>query len=283
MKANALERYPVPGYPTQQEVLLNPRLIRRSMSSPIRRLLETGISGTMAVLVPLSGCEREPGGQGGPPPIEQTEGKDPTSTKTVTRPKANQNTLLVAPIFVHGEGRGAVGCVVSAPPAFLSEEEGLSVIKEELSKKGVELENKKIVFNKISMHKESWRQDKGPKFLETDLTNDNEQVIIEFVSADDYFDLGGKSSQSTVQSYDFQKVTQELRSELENQADRGVFGVFYDPLVKIDYSKSFQQGPKLTSKERWELRQNTAKTEAKECLRQQAQDFAQWLSDNKVL
>ena len=45
----------------------------------------------------------------------------------------------VAPIFVHGEGRGASGCIVMNPPVFLSEEEALQILGEELARAGIKL------------------------------------------------------------------------------------------------------------------------------------------------
>lgn len=50
-----------------------------------------------------------------------------------------EGTISVAPILEHGKGRGATGCVVISPPVFLSEEEALQVVKEELAKHGVQL------------------------------------------------------------------------------------------------------------------------------------------------
>ncbi len=52
---------------------------------------------------------------------------------------AEGERVSVAPIFEHGEGRGATGCVVISPPVFLSEEEALQIVKEELAKHGVKL------------------------------------------------------------------------------------------------------------------------------------------------
>ena len=52
-------------------------------------------------------------------------GPNPTQTNAVA---------IVAPIFQHGEGRGATGCIVMSPPVFLSEEEALLVVREELGK-----------------------------------------------------------------------------------------------------------------------------------------------------
>ena len=47
--------------------------------------------------------------------------------------------IIVAPIFEHGAGRGAEGCRAVAPPVFLSEEEGMQILREELAKHGVQL------------------------------------------------------------------------------------------------------------------------------------------------
>ena len=46
---------------------------------------------------------------------------------------------VVAPIFAHGDGRAYMGCVAVSSPVFLSEEEALQIIKEELAKEGIEL------------------------------------------------------------------------------------------------------------------------------------------------
>ncbi|NLH18118.1 MAG: hypothetical protein GX455_16200 [Phycisphaerae bacterium] len=283
MKTKQIEGYRIPAYPTQQEVLQNPKLMRRSLSAPVRRLLETGVSGAIALLVPLSGCDRDTGGQAGPPPTEQIEGQGSNTESSPAAKKTSYKGFLVASIFEHGEGRGATGCIVTAPPVFLTEEEGLSVIKEELSAKGLELMDKKIVFKKIPMHQDSWRSSEGSKYLETDLSNDNEQVIIEFVSVDDYYDLGGQMSGSTAQSFDFLKVSRQLRDALRKKAGRGVYGVFYDPMVRIDYSKMSQETPDGQVWKSWEQRRLEAKTEAKDLLRKQVQDFSQWLRDQKVI
>lgn len=47
--------------------------------------------------------------------------------------------MSVAPIFEHGEGRGATGCVVIVPPAFLAEDEALQIVNEELAQHGIQL------------------------------------------------------------------------------------------------------------------------------------------------
>lgn len=46
---------------------------------------------------------------------------------------------IVAPIFEHGKGRGLTGCIVVSPPVFLSEEEAMQIVREELGKHGIQL------------------------------------------------------------------------------------------------------------------------------------------------
>ncbi len=53
--------------------------------------------------------------------------------------------ISVAPIFEHGEGRGATGCVVIVPPVFLSEEEALQIANEELAQHRIQLVNGTVV------------------------------------------------------------------------------------------------------------------------------------------
>ena len=50
---------------------------------------------------------------------------------------ASKNYLNVAPVFVHGEGTGYMGCVMIVPPVFLSEQEALAVIKNEAENSGL--------------------------------------------------------------------------------------------------------------------------------------------------
>lgn len=52
----------------------------------------------------------------------------------------NEPASMVAPLFVHGQGRGALGCVAVSPPVFLSEAEGRAVIEEELRTVGLSFE-----------------------------------------------------------------------------------------------------------------------------------------------
>jgi hypothetical protein len=292
MKAKAIERYPVPGYPTRPQVEQNPKLTQRSLSSPVRHLLETGISGAMTLLVPLSGCDRNPAGSAAAPSSQQAQGQDPSSSKTVPRPSINRKALLVAPIFDHGTGRGATGCVVFAPPVFLSEEEAMTIIKEELSKSGIMMEKGTTLFPKVQMHKEidGCSSGKGTcKPLQMDLQDQTGQIHIEFVSERDNLIMTDKCPLktewiiSTVHDYDLKGMADRMSMGLQQQADRGVFGIFYDPTEKIDMVDISRKSPSGQSKPTWDQIRVEAETRAKDQLRQQVRDFGHWLTENKVM
>lgn len=307
MKAKALTRYPVPRYPTRPQVEQNPKLTRRSLSSPVRHLLETGISGAMALLVPLSGCDRNPAGAMAAPVSQQVEGQDPNSTQTAAGPKADQKVLLLAPIFQHGEGRGSMGCVVIAPPAFLTEEEGLAVIKEELAKKGVVLENEKTPSGKSQIRHTFRLENKGADWSDGKSTSKQGPIIVEFITFYNCHYFGGTGSSSTAGRFDFKALAEQTRNSLQKVEEQGIFGVFYDPMVRLDFTKAkipqwreklFDLQYKISSPvrkgtvkfQRIKYKDNLRKQykkeiqeEAKELLRQQVQDFAKWLADQKAI
>lgn len=110
MKLAPLKDYRGPGYPTQEILDQHPELLRvlprRWHNNPL-------VLGALAGLLGL---------------MEQS----------LARADENKPALRVAPIFEHGKGQGAFGCVVANPPVFLTEAEAREVIEEEAKKAGVE-------------------------------------------------------------------------------------------------------------------------------------------------
>jgi hypothetical protein len=107
------------AYPTRLEVLEDPELLTWHLPAAWRHL--PAMSGAIGFFLGVNLTVN---------PAEEKAG--------AAKPTAN-TAAVVAPIFEHGEGRGATGCVVTSPPVFLSEEEALQVIREELAKRGVAL------------------------------------------------------------------------------------------------------------------------------------------------
>ena len=203
--------------------------------------------------------------------------------------------VTVAPIFQHGEGRGATGCVVISPPVFLSEEEGMQILREELAKHGIQLKAgatlegvrvpARIVMtewvNKVGEKQQLKRSlvevpDRA-KPLKLSGLDTTKKIAVEFVSHDDYFDLGGPMSGSTVQHYDFKDTAGHLTAQVKQQGKTPTFlGVFYDPAAKApaaEPSKEAATTDRSKRIENWRKEMEQGKAESKKLLRQQAQDF----------
>jgi hypothetical protein len=115
--------------------------------------------------------------------------------------------VSVAPIFEHGTGRGATGCVVLVPPAFLSEEEGMQVIREVLAKHGVTLKSSAVLQGVVVPQRflKGWAegrfgQDDAKQVLESrkrakplglDGIDPEKKVAVVFVSKQSYYERGG--------------------------------------------------------------------------------------------
>ncbi len=270
MKAKPWKHYRKPRYPTRPEVLSDPELLRRNLPPGWRSL--PGMAGSIALFLAansvVQGADKKPGIPG--------------------------QAAVVAPIFGHGEGRGAVGCVVVAPPVFLSEEEAWQVINEELAKRGVELPDARVELRGVQIpHRmETYSVKDGKleeKMTETkgsagtfsvDRANAQKHLAVEFISQREYSKAGGLSSMSTVQSYDFRQTARRLAEDIGKQAkDKVYFGVLYDPLASSAAEEFKKKQPK--TREEWQgyikARQQEGTTESKRLLRMQVQDFLKWL------
>ena len=151
--------------------------------------------------------------------------------------------IVVAPIFEHGCGRGATGCDVVTPPVFLSEEEGMQILREELSRHGIQLKAggdlegvvvparlEKLDHGKVSVVEVS---DKA-KPLKLSGMDAEKRIAIEFISATNYDDLGGLggglSGKALKGYYDPKDVAGYVAAQAKKQGkDRVFLGVFYDP------------------------------------------------------
>ena len=214
---------------------------------------------------------------------------------------ASKVGTVVAPIFEHGKGRGATGCVVVAPPVFLSEEEGMQILREELAKHGVKLGAsvtlKDVAVPTRSEHFRVVEEPDGKRRFEEEIVEDKQnakpltldgadpakRVGVEFVSRADYFELGGTRSRSTVQSYDLKGVAELLAKRVKDEGKERLYvGLFYDPVATVEREELRRE-----TGEDWETARRRSESrrrdEAKKLLRQQAEDFAGWLKEQKVL
>jgi hypothetical protein len=130
MNASPVTRYKVPRYPTRLEVQADTTLLEKHMPAAWKSHAEI-----VTVLLATNSCS--------------DFAQNPA-------PAVINEPAVVAPIFVHGPGRGAVGCVVVNPPVFLYEQDAMQVIREELRKSGVKLSEAKVPLRavKIPQHQQ---------------------------------------------------------------------------------------------------------------------------------
>jgi hypothetical protein len=272
MQPTPLKRYRIPGYPTRLEVLAQPELLERHLPPGWRATAE--MASLAAMLLAASGC---------------------TTTRTL-KPSA---AAIVAPVFRHGEGRGVMGCEVIAPPMFLSEEEAMQVIAEELSQVGIDVAKRNVAITGviITPRTESYTQKGGKwerqiregeaKALEVDILDEEHKVAVEYVSPNDYSVLGGVQSEKSVQDFDLKEVARGLAKEVRRQAKGVRFGILYDPHAKPP--KAFSPAPVHREqdperwKQWWEDLGASARTESKRLLRLQVKDFIDWLKGQGVI
>lgn len=255
MKVKPLKNYREPLYPTRLEILEDPELLERNLPSGWRKSAE--ILGLTAILLSMNACIKS--------------GNDNIEKHAV-----------VAPIFEHGEGRGVDGCVVAAPPVFLSEEEAIQVIAEEMAKAGINITDRNVTLNNVSIPIKGKLSEADIEYLkgkvkwEMDILDDDKNIAVEFVSREDYPYILYPRYFSSVQEYNFKKAAKALAKAIRKK-EKGIYvGTFYDPVPKSEYEYW-----KETGKKDWEKRDS--KEVAAEFLKEQVKDFVEWLKGQGVI
>lgn len=306
LRSRPVKRSVGPLYPTRLEILADPDLLKRHI--PPTWLSRGEMAGLLSVFLAVNGtgCSKDP------------------SPGTSTRPAGHDlagKAAIVAPIFEHGEGRGATGCVVVNPPVFLSEEEALQVITEELQQAGVHFSQRDVPMNNVSIplmievRREDWVTGRDgltakpartqTKSLNLDLVDSTRFVAVEFVSQSDhgdaranYDETTGSLRWSSVQHYDFRDTAAWI-GKYAGEQGRGLrLGVFYDPLErprpKVDprptsaSAKTQDDTDDLAALVReWgrvmKMTREEHLVESKRLLRLQAKDFVDWLKGQGVI
>jgi hypothetical protein len=170
---------------------------------------------------------------------------------------------------LENDGRGGFGCLAVNPPAFLSEDEALSLIRSEFAKAGLKPDEKTYTVDHVALPETTtWRNYKRdsdgmpikdatgeyieeppalhpPKECEFDLSFNNGNVRIEYISGTDYEALEKDTGEwCSVSSYDFSDTAKRFYASLARQEDLepATYGIFFDPLSRL---KEQMQRPSL--------------------------------------
>lgn len=202
---------------------------------------------------------------------------------------------IAAPIFEHGDGRGTIGPAAVSPPLFLSEEEAMQVIREELGKHGIQLKEASPL-KEVSIPPRTRKETtvvteddlvKTTEYSTEDHANlkplrpsgidPDRKIAVVYVTKMDG-DPFGATNLAAPGEYDFKNAAAFVANRVEVFGKTVMyFGVFYDPLVPTK-SPSKTGGDANRSNP-----PKTTNTESQKLVRQQARDFAAWLKRKEVI
>lgn len=271
MEIKPVKRYAVPDYPTRPMIDARPDLLRavprRWQGKP---LVLAALAGSCVLLA--TAC----------------------STSDENAKKVGSH---VAPLFVHGNGRGALGCVATNPPVFLSEDEARQVINEEAKRAGITFQPERVKLTRI-LAPVTYSAPGSPEgrtsrmTVEFDGSDKRHSIHYEYFSKADFetcrgwFDFNG----STVSVFNISDAARTLQKGLEQAHPTGSYAVFYDPCVgskdvreALGLKEDDRRTTEGTPEEEFDRIYQKKQEMAREQLRLQVRDFIAWLKAQGVI
>lgn len=283
MEVRSLKEYRKPAYPDKTAVQVDSALLK-TLPERWRHNATVCAALTATTAMLMTACTSQPETAGAPASTNTLQGTAMPATPGPSR-KSPILSAVAVPLFRHGDGMGAFGCVSVAPPAFLTESEAFAVISEEAKREGIdfvqddgELAHVDIPKTSISPgSKNILGYESGT--LKLDGLDNGRKIAYEFVSQADIESWSDGQSSATVSSYDFIDTAQALDDSL-SKADTGMtVAVFYDPHYDGD---AFQKIRKESAGDLSAVEEKL-KNLAKEDLRAQVRDFLAWLKAQGII
>lgn len=277
MKIKSVKKTKMPNYPILDYYIKNPGLLSKNLpESWIRnRYVATSLATFILFGSPKTKVYANQ---------NNTEIVDKLSSdeKGIKRDEI-KDSVKIAPIFAHGDGSGATGCIVMSPPVFISEDEARSIIFNALETEGIKFDTidcPEIKFKSFPIANDCYFGDidttkvsDANVELKMDGYNKELNLAIQFVSGDDYFKFRSDDGcWSSVQGYDTKKAAEIIREELITNGKSNTV-VFYDPMPSIDFE----------SNKNWKRTQKEAKENAEQLLLAQVEDFIKWFRKENII
>ena len=219
--------------------------------------------------------------------------------------KNESNNLYVAtPLFEHGRGLGSTGCMVVAPPIYLTEAEATQVIKKGLENAGLNFVDNADSSLGILVAENRFIDEFRPFNYKiekkTDDTIVNKHITVEGIIANTKIKIvfvsnikakptfkpytvgSGKNAMdvigvlgdgSSVQSLDVKKFAKSL---IDSVASKEGYVFFYDPVTYGEFTGNERNDEQLRNN-----KVEQAKAVSKNSLRAQVRDFLAWYKENK--
>jgi len=267
-----------PGYPTIKTFIENPELLSKNV--PFAWIRNQYAATTLATFI-LCGCGNQSNAQKDKPTIivvsNDIEKDKPSAIQT-----AKHDSAKIAKIFSHGDGSGAIGCVVESPPVLISEDEARKIIFTALKAENIDfsiIETPLLKFEAPPIANDCFDENdlkiakKAKIEIKMDGYNAKYNLAIEYVSANVYNKFKtDEGCESTLQGYSTKYAAELIRKELITQGDLNAV-IFYDPLSKLEFKR----------KEKFETTWNNVKKLAREQLLDQVKDFIEWIKKEGII
>jgi len=291
MKIKPVKSYKKPGYPTREDFLSNSSYLSEYIPDKWKR---NKIVAT-ALAVYIFGANNS---------NAQTFGNTKESFVTMNnnlnkkendiKKKSVEEKLTpsIAPIFIHGDGRGSTGCMVMNPPVFLSEEEARQVVESELMKEHIVFDKKNMKLNEVVFQSDYGFQSVDKDAVTLDGFSSKYNLGYEVVTERDYGKFVDDRNLSTVQSFDFVKAAENLREKMKDYGKMNTV-IFYDPLERYEYTDNKNSAYEEILRKEQEIEndakggsrhyQKIDKSKSIELLKCQVQDFIEWIKKEGLL
>jgi hypothetical protein len=264
MKIKAVKKQKVPNYPRIDLFIHNPEMLNNRI--PVTWYKNKIIAGALSTFVLCGSCTKQAITK---PVTEAEQGVEGNRIKT----QETKDLIKIAPIFVHGDGSGAIGCIVMSPPVFIDEDEAMKIILGELSKAGLSFDTadvkNEIKFKSIQIavscsdEKEIDAMPLVDVEIKFDGYNKEKNIVLEYVAVPDFEKFAIDPGGCSVSEFNTKKAAEILRSEIVKNGNVNAV-VFYDPMPSIDRDKYEESGMKKIEKD------------AKDMLVAQVSDFIAW-------
>ncbi|MGA3244056.1 MAG: hypothetical protein ABSE41_05545 [Bacteroidota bacterium] len=285
MKIKPVKHYKDPGYPTRESMLSNPSYLSECVPTRWKgnQILVTMLA---VYLLGPEHTDAQSANVAGERPAMVKGDRGSRESTPVQQDARRQELPSIAPIFVHGDGRGSTGCVVMNPPVFLSEAEARQIIEEELMKEHVVFDKKNVTLEDVAFQKDYGHFKGAAVPITLDGYSTKYNLAYEIVTADDYHKFGGEYEASSVQSYDLVKAAENLRNKMKEHGRMNVV-VFYDPLQNSEPTENnnptyedMLRDHKLSEEDRGVAIENWRQAEKNgsiDLLKRQVSDFIEWI------
>ncbi|OGO88500.1 MAG: hypothetical protein A2Y15_01695 [Clostridiales bacterium GWF2_36_10] len=202
------------------------------------------------------------------------------------------SSSTVAPIFEHGEGIGSIGGYQSIYPTFITEQEAMSIIKNEAFAAGINLVDIPEGYSVDPHDYDGYRDDKNKYILGTQVSleaSDNiKGIAVSFISSNEAM-AQSKNDEfySLVVNINTKQRAKDAASDWEEEDVPYAVGTFYDSTINYERYKEIEKelfGDSYDYSQSNATQLQEAINDAiEEDLRAQVRDFIEWLRGQGII